>query len=190
MKENLDFINLMAYDFHGSWEKNTADHHSPLYKRSGETTNLNTDSGISYWINKGMPASKITMGIPLYGRSWTLSSEITTPPAPAQGPGTAGHYTKEAGNMAYYEICRAISKEGWSVVRDPNQKIGPYAVSPTVPKMWVGYDDPDMAVIKTKYILSKGLGGAMLWDISMDDFRGTYGEGRNPVTSAIVRTLP
>ncbi|XP_077011896.1 chitotriosidase-1 isoform X4 [Tamandua tetradactyla] len=33
---NLDFINLMAYDIHSSWEKTTG-HNSPLYKRQGET---------------------------------------------------------------------------------------------------------------------------------------------------------
>ena len=32
----VDFINLMTYDLHGSWEKVTG-HNSPLYARSAET---------------------------------------------------------------------------------------------------------------------------------------------------------
>lgn len=43
----LDFISLMAYDFHGSWEKATG-HNSPLYKRQGESgtaAELNVVSG-------------------------------------------------------------------------------------------------------------------------------------------------
>lgn len=190
MNQNLDFINLMTYDFHGAgWEPNAADHHSPLLKRSGETTNFNSDFAVTYWIGKGMPASKINMGIPLYGMSWKLTSNTITPPAPASGVGAAGPFTSTAGFLAYYEICSAVRSSGWQVVQDPTKAIGPYAVSPTSPKTWVGYDDPAMAIVKSKYILSKGLGGGMVWDISLDDFQNTCGAGANPVITAIYSTL-
>lgn len=190
MNLNLDFINLMTYDFHGSsWEPTKADHHSPLRKRSGETTNLNSDFAVNYWIGKGMPAAKINMGIPLYGQSWKLSSNVITPPASASGSAPAGPFTGQVGFLAYYEICNFVRTAGWQVVQDPSQAIGPYAVSQTSPKTWVGYDDPAMATLKTNYIKSKGLGGAMVWDISMDDFRNTCAAGANPVTTAIYKTL-
>ncbi|XP_057381184.1 chitotriosidase-1-like [Daphnia carinata] len=190
MSQNLNFINLMSYDFHGpSWEPTVADHHSPLRKRSTETTNLNTDFGVTNWISNGMPAAKINMGIPLYGMSWKLTSTTITPPAPASGGGVTGPYTGTPGFMAYYEICNAVRSNGWQVVQDPTQAIGPYAVSPTSPKTWVGYDDPAMAIVKSSYILSKGLGGAMVWDISMDDFQNTCVTGVNPIMTAISNTL-
>ena len=55
----LDFINVMTYDLHGSWD-NFADHHSPLHTRehdSWEFQSLNTVrtmflADIQGWINK------------------------------------------------------------------------------------------------------------------------------------------
>jgi chitinase len=38
---NLDMINLMTYDIHGSWESHTG-HHSPLYKHSSDTDNYHS----------------------------------------------------------------------------------------------------------------------------------------------------
>ena len=190
MSANLDFINLMTYDFHGSsWEPTLADHHSPLRKRPGETTNLNSDYSVNYWISKGLPASKINMGVPLYGQSWTLTSNTIVPPAHASGGAPAGPFTGEAGTLAYYEICNSVHTAGWQVVQDPTQAIGPYAVSPTSPKYWVGYDDPAMATTKSNYALSKGLGGIMVWDISMDDFHNSCAAGTNPVSTAIYNAL-
>ncbi|KAI9552833.1 hypothetical protein GHT06_020715 [Daphnia sinensis] len=190
MSQNLNFVNLMTYDFHGaSWEPTVADHHSPLFKRPTDPSNFNSNFSVNYWIAKGMPASKINMGIPLYGMNWQLTSATTTPPAPASGAGVAGPYTGTPGSMAYYEICSAVRSNGWQVFQDPTQAIGPYAVSPTSPKTWVGYDDPAMAIVKSNYILSKGLGGAMVWDISMDDFKNTCLAGANPILTAISNTL-
>ena len=34
MASTVDFINLMAYDLHGSWNPSEADHHAPLYRRA------------------------------------------------------------------------------------------------------------------------------------------------------------
>ena len=102
MSANLDFINLMTYDFHGSsWEPTLADHHSPLRKRPGETTNLNSDYSVNYWISKGMPASKINMGVPLYGQSWALTSNTIVPPAHTSGDAPAGPFTGEAGTTLF-----------------------------------------------------------------------------------------
>lgn len=39
----MDFVNVMTYDMHGSWD-GYADVHSPLYPRSIDQSRLNTVS--------------------------------------------------------------------------------------------------------------------------------------------------
>ncbi|XP_062997962.1 chitotriosidase-1-like [Elgaria multicarinata webbii] len=171
----LDFINLMTYDFHGSWEKFTG-HVSPLYP--------DTDNTVKYWKSKGAPAEKIILGIPAYGRTFTLSSSQTGVNAPASGPGTAGQYTKEAGFLAYYEICDF--KKGATTVMIPEQKV-PYSFKGN---QWVGYDDVDSVKNKVKYLKQNNLGGGMVWAIDLDDFKNAFcGQGAYPLLQAMKREL-
>ena len=172
---------------HGSsWEPTKADHHAPLYKRSWDTDpTLNCNGSVNYWISHGASPSKLNMGIPLYGKSWTLTSSIVAIPAPANGPGIAGPYTGQPGFLAYYEICNNIKSNGWVKVNDPSFGLsGPYAYSLTS-KQWVGFEDELMVSYKTSYALGRGLGGVMVWDISTDDFQNTCGGGKNPLITAI-----
>lgn len=111
LSQYLDYIHLMTYDFHGSWEGN-ADHHSKLYN---DPDNFDAAQAVTYWINNGALANKLVLGVPLYGRSFTLSTEQIQPPAPASGGGNVGPITQDVGFLSYLEICTNIDN-GWSVV--------------------------------------------------------------------------
>ena len=136
---------------------------------------------VRHWIKRGCPRSKLVVGIPTYGRSWTLSSSTSTAVgSPASGAGSPGPVTKEGGFLAYNEICQKIQKGDLTKVTDPTNKMGPYAhgAGPINPYtrtigagQWVGYDDPAMAGLKAQYILDQKLGGGMFWDLPSDDFR-------------------
>lgn len=65
---------------------------------------------MKYLRSIGAPAEKIIMGIPTYGRSYTLSTKLTGVEAPVSGAGTLGPFTKEAGILAYYEVGRISFK--------------------------------------------------------------------------------
>ena len=98
------------------------------------------DYSINYWISKGAPREKLIMGMPLYGQSFTLSSSNNNGlNAPSSAPGLAGPFTRQAGFLAYYEICHSINTEGWTVV-GPTAKVGPYAYRNN---QWVSYDDKE-----------------------------------------------
>lgn len=188
MAQTMDFINLMTYDMHGSWEK-SADHLAPLFKRPWETKDNNVDYIVNYYIRNGFPASKINLGIPLYGQSWLLASNDILPPAPTAGIGPAGPITNQAGILAYSEICQNIRNKGWKTYQDPSYLTGPFAYSPSAPVQWVGYDDVPFSIRKAKYALAMGLGGLMVWDMSQDDFGNTCGGGVNPIMTAIAQTI-
>ncbi|XP_054965456.1 chitotriosidase-1 isoform X1 [Pan paniscus] len=184
--QNLDFVNLMAYDFHGSWEKVTG-HNSPLYKRqeeSGAAANLNVDAAVQQWLQKGTPASKLILGMPTYGRSFTLaSSSDTRVGAPATGSGTPGPFTKEGGMLAYYEVC---SWKGATKQRIQDQKV-PYIFRDN---QWVGFDDVESFKTKVSYLKQKGLGGAMVWALDLDDFAGfSCNQGRYPLIQTLRQEL-
>jgi chitinase len=60
---------------------------------------------INYYLEEGADADKLVVGLPTYGRSYTLFNvDSTDVGAPASGPGTKGKYTKEPGYLAYYEF--------------------------------------------------------------------------------------
>lgn len=189
MAQTADYINLMAYDMHGAWEPQT-DHHAPLYKRDWETVDNNIDYIVKYWIDKGLSADMINMGIPLYGKSWTLGTSVEPDfQALGAGEGVAGPFTGLAGTLGYNEICKYVKTDGWQSVDDPDQLNGPYAVSASNPKTWVSYDDTKMAGVKSQYVLDNQLGGAMVWDISTDDFHDRCGDGANPLMTTISQTV-
>ena len=122
--------------------------------------------------NAGAPPEKLVLGIPFYGRTFTLANvDNNQLRAAISGPGEPGEFTKEPGFLAYNEICVNLILGGWMEHTDP---IGsPYAVKND---QWVGYDTTDSIAVKMDYIRSRRLGGAMIWAIDLDDFRGVCGD--------------
>lgn len=78
----------MAYDFHGKWERETG-HNAPLYAPSTDSEwrkQLSVDNAASLWVKMGAPKEKLVIGMPTYGRSFTLANpDKHGPNAPASG---------------------------------------------------------------------------------------------------------
>ncbi|KAK6618323.1 hypothetical protein RUM44_002775 [Polyplax serrata] len=182
----VDFMSIMTYDYHGAWEKRTG-HISPLYYRSGDSfPRFNTNYTMEYLVAKGADRSKLLVGIPFYGQSFTLKDEKNSGyGAPAEGPGTPGEFTKQPGMLAYYEICHN-GKKKWKVMRDSQGATGPFAVRGT---QWVSYEDVKSVKEKSRYIRNMGYGGAMVWSVDLDDFNNKCCQGSFPLLKTVGRML-
>ncbi|XP_017486088.1 PREDICTED: probable chitinase 3 [Rhagoletis zephyria] len=183
----FDWIAVMTYDFHGNWDKQTG-HVAPLYYVDGDTNEyFNANFSINYWLEKGTPREKLIMGMPLYGQSFTLADvQQRGLNTKSTGPGQAGAFTRAAGFLAYYEICEKVNNGGWSVIRDAQGRIGPYAYNGN---QWVSYDDVSDIRRKAQFVKSLGLGGGMVWALDLDDFRGRCGCGKHPLLRTLTQEL-
>ena len=64
----------MCYDYHGKWDRKTG-HNAPLYPRpneKGQDVLLNVDNTLEYLMKKGALPEKTVLGVPLYGRAFSL----------------------------------------------------------------------------------------------------------------------
>ncbi|XP_034356529.1 oviduct-specific glycoprotein [Arvicanthis niloticus] len=170
----LDFINVLSYDLHGSWEKFTG-HNSPLFSLPEDSKS--SAYAMNYWRKLGTPTDKLIMGFPTYGRTFHLLKESTNGlQAASMGPASPGKYTKQAGFLAYYEVCSFVqrAKKHWI-----DYQYVPYAFKG---KEWLGYDDTISFSYKAMYVKREHFGGAMVWTLDMDDVRGTFcGNGPFPL---------
>ena len=121
-----------------------------------------------------------------YGRTFTLSTSNKGLGAPSSGAGGPQPYTKEAGFIAYFEICDKINN-GMTVIQD-NSAQAPYGYAGN---FWVGYDDASSLEYKVKNLIKgKGLAGAMIWALDLDDFDGSHcNVGKYPLIKAVKSDL-
>ncbi|KAI3443986.1 hypothetical protein Pfo_000651 [Paulownia fortunei] len=155
---NLDWINVMAYDFYDpSWYRFT-NSHSMLYDPSGQVSGSN---GIGDWIRAGVSAKKLVFGMPFYGYAWRLANPSNHGLlAPATGPASADN-----GAMGYNRIKNFIAQNNAAVLYNATI-VTNYCYSGTT---WIGYDDTQAISAKVSYAKQKGLLGYFAWHVGVDN---------------------
>lgn len=159
MAQYLDFFNLMAYDYAGSWDS-TSGHQANLYAASDsgnpQAAKYSTDRAVADYVAAGVPAAKIVLGMPIYGRSFEATAGI------GQTYSGVGSGSWENGVWDY----KALPKAGATVITD-SAAGATYSYDSAAQEL-ITYDTPAMVSTKVAYLKSKGLGGSMFWEASGD----------------------
>ncbi|WP_054027303.1 glycosyl hydrolase family 18 protein [Bacillus sp. FJAT-28004] len=170
----VDWINIMTYDFNGGWSTKSA-HNAPLYTDSAavqagipNADTFNVAKGVQGHLDAGVPANKLVLGVPFYGRGWSGC---------AAGPNGDGQYqacastppagTWEAGVFDYGDLAaQYINKNGFVRYWNDVAKV-PYLYN-AASKVFISYDDYESFGYKIDYLKTKGLAGGMFWELSSD----------------------
>ncbi len=171
----VDWVNLMAYDFHGGWSTLT-NFNAPLYPSKGDPTadevvrkHFNVDSAVRAYLAKGMPADKIVLGVPFYGRGWggvkNLNDGLYQPHAPNPPRGTWEPGTWDYKDLAANHVGK--SRRFWH-----DEAKVPWLYDAKSGTM-ISYDDPESLRLKAEYAERRKLGGVMAWELSADDAKAT-----------------
>ena len=167
MKDSVDFFNLMAYDFHGTWETSTG-HQAPMF---GDAIGYDIATAVERYLQAGVDPSQIVLGAPAYTRAW--SSVQARPDASgnedfgyADPAGGAAPGTFEAGVYDYKDLLAQLRAGGWKLIWDDNAQAA-YLWNPTE-QIFSSFETPATIALKSAWAHEKGLGGMMFWDLSND----------------------
>lgn len=153
--EVVDHIFLMAYDIHGPWDK-YADFNAPLYTPSGSAPHYqNSVSGsVEAYLEKGVPADKLVLGMPLYGYRY-------------DGVGGNGLYsTFTAARSIPYDtlVTTYLSDPAYRQLRHAEARV-PYLYGNG---SFLSYDDPQSIAEKAALARELDLLGVGFWELSQD----------------------
>ncbi|MGD1225022.1 glycosyl hydrolase family 18 protein [Streptomyces krungchingensis] len=156
----VDWYNVMTYDFFGAWAaQGPTAPHSPLTSYSGiPTAGFTTADAIAKYKAKGVPASKLLIGIGFYGRGWTGVTQ-DAPGGTATGP-AAGTYEQ---GIEDYKVLKTSCPATGTIAGTAYAHCG---------SNWWSYDTPATIGTKMTWAKNQGLGGAFFWEFSGDTSNG------------------
>lgn len=156
----IDYVNLMTYDIHGSWDGFT-DFNAPLYNNSDASPQYkwSVDAAVRNWLNTGVISEKIVMGVPFYGYMYKSVNNSNN--------GLYQSYTG-SNSISYGNITRNYLNNPSYVRYYHSESKVPWLFNGSV---FISYDDAQSIGLKADYIRTKNLGGAMIWELSQDPDR-------------------
>jgi chitinase len=163
MQPDIDWLGLMTYDYFGSW-MSTSGPNSALYGSWSQNSQGWIDDSYTYYrTTRAMPASKILIGVPFYGYTFTCASMYGASTGAEQLP---------------YQSIAPLVGAGWTRYWDSIGRV-PYLINASATHV-ISYDDSESVSAKCTYVLSKGNGGVIVWALGQD-----YLLGKQPLLATL-----
>lgn len=146
----IDWYGVMTYSFAAASWSDVAGHNSALYS----SDELSLDAAMTYYMNRGVPRSKLLFGIPFFGERFDGASL----------PGDS--LANRSGGLTDYSVIAGLIGNGWTKVADNFAKV-PYLTRVGSPG-FITYDDAWSIGLKCDYLGTSGLRGAIIWHLGED----------------------
>ncbi|GAA5822643.1 hypothetical protein JCM5353_000619 [Sporobolomyces roseus] len=168
---NLDYVNLMTYDFYGPWSSTTGAH-SALYTCNAGS--YSSDQSVRDWISWGLPACKIVMGVPGYSHRFKTSNNklatttfngkksISFQPLASPKMEDSTPTTKELNSNGLLSADLSKGSSGYTRSYDTCTQT-PVLFNPAS-KIFVTYEDAMSFKAKGAYAKQMGLAGVAIYD--------------------------
>ena len=162
-QQYVDTVNLMAYDYYEQGSDPITGNHAPLFTDPADPKKISAAASVSMFEKAGVPASKILLGMPFYGRAWSQVADVNhglfQPGKPA--PNVNARYGAIAETML-----DKTQNQGYTRYWDDKASV-PYLYN-TEQHVFVSYEDPQSIAAKCRFVLKHKLGGVMFWEYSND----------------------
>lgn len=181
----VDYLDVMAYDFHGAWDK-YSDFMSPMkvslqdpYSKDPIFGKYDVSDAITLYLSTyKIPASKLILGIPAYGRLVNINNTgneglyqiitSTTPQGEYDNTGVVNYNCIEDAST-----CNSGFTMPSLTFLDPTTDplgLGKSSLTPWGynANTFISFDDVKSVTKKANWLENKGLAGAMFWELSGD----------------------
>ncbi len=158
----VDTVNLMTYDYYGPDSDKISGNHAPLFTDPADPKAISSERTVRRYEAAGVPAAKILLGLPFYGKSW---AEV--------GPTNNGLFqpgVKPAATFHDYSALASYAADGYTRYWDAAASV-PWLYNPTT-NTFISYEDPESLARKCRFALDQHLGGVMFWELT-EDLNGT-----------------
>jgi chitinase len=150
----VDTINLMTYDSYEAGSDPITGNHAPLFEDPVDPKKVSADDVVRAFEKAGVPAGKLLLGVPFYGRMW---GEVENRNHGLFQPGKA-----IPNAYAPYSLVAGLLTQGFTRYWDSAASV-PYLYNSDT-HVFVSYEDPDSLKSKCNYVLTHKLGGVMFWE--------------------------